>query len=61
MNEQTICDHLWVSNSGQGGEPVFKMNRQMSTFPVMHVKCKECGSRTWVNNSQWILMEINFK
>jgi hypothetical protein len=47
------CNHLWVSNSGRGGEPDFRPNRQMSTRPLMHVRCSRCGVRTWFTPEQW--------
>ncbi len=48
-----ICKHVWVANSGRGGEPVFKINRQMHGSPIMHAKCSVCGDRTWFTVSQW--------
>lgn len=47
------CAHNWVPNNGQGGDPVFKQNRQMSSEPIMHAKCSKCGDRTWITASQW--------
>ena len=47
------CDHYWIPNSGQGGEPVFTPNRQMSRDPLMHVMCSKCGNRTWFTEKQW--------
>lgn len=51
MNEE--CNHVWVSNSGKGGEPEFKVNLQLSTAPLMHVMCEKCGARTWMTEGQW--------
>jgi len=47
------CDHIWVSNSGQGGTPDYRLNRQMGQEPVMHIKCSKCDARTWVTKAQW--------
>ena len=47
------CEHQWVSNSGAGGEPDFRMNRQMSAVALMHVKCYVCDDRTWFTKQQW--------
>lgn len=51
--EARACNHVWVSNSGQGGEPEFRLNRHMSDKPLMHVRCSECGCRTWLTREQW--------
>lgn len=50
---QGICDHVWVSNSGKGGMPEFRRNRQMSYTPTMHVMCNRCKGRTWLTNDSW--------
>lgn len=47
------CAHYWIPNGGRGGEPEFRPNRQMSAFPLMHVKCSLCGDRTWFTEAQW--------
>lgn len=47
------CDHYWIPNSGRGGEPEFRPNRQMSTEPLMHVMCETCKCRTWFTEKQW--------
>lgn len=47
------CKHVWVSNSGRGGQPEFRPNRMMSPEPLMHVKCSGCNTRTWFTQSQW--------
>lgn len=49
------CNHIWIANSGRGGEPVFKPNRYMGREPLMHVKCSLCNQRTWVTEEQWRL------
>ncbi len=51
------CKHTWASNSGKGGKPEFKKNSQMSNDPLMHVRCEECGARTWLTEQQWV--ELN--
>jgi hypothetical protein len=59
MNTQTeapACKHIWIANSGHGGEPDFRMNRQMSDQPLMHVKCLQCRGRTWLTHEQWEAM-----
>jgi len=52
------CDHLWVANSGKGGAPDFRINRQMSPYPLMHIKCSECNSRTWMGEKRWYSMQV---
>lgn len=47
------CKHIWIANSGRGGEPEFRLNRQMSDYPLMHVRCSGCGARTWKTGVQW--------
>lgn len=47
------CNHYWISNSGRGGEPEFRPNRHMWAEPMMHVRCSECGCRTWFSEKQW--------
>jgi len=49
----TLCKHIWVANGGHGGEPVFKLNRQMGSEPIMHVMCRTCETRTWLSDKQW--------
>ena len=49
------CTHEWISNSGRGGDPDFRLNRQMSPEPLMHVMCAKCGTRTWMTRQQWEL------
>lgn len=51
------CDHLWIANSGRGGAPNFRTNRQMSPFPLMHVQCEKCNDRTWVNQKYWYSLQ----
>jgi hypothetical protein len=48
-----LCRHVWIANSGRGGEPQFRVNRQMSSEPLMHVTCRTCGTRTWFTEAQW--------
>lgn len=48
------CAHYWIPNSGRGGEPQFKVNRQLSNKPTMHVKCSLCGARTWFTEAQYL-------
>lgn len=47
------CPHYWIPNSGLGGDPEFRLNRQMSTEPLMHVMCEKCKCRTWLTEKQW--------
>lgn len=47
------CEHYWIPNSGRGGEPVFKRNSTMHAEPIMHVRCSQCGNRTWFTERQW--------
>lgn len=56
MMDKFDCEHVWISNSGAGGEPKFRTNRQMSVEPLMHVKCSECNSRTWLTENEWDAM-----
>lgn len=53
MTMEKKCNHVWLSNSGNGGTPIYTVNRQVSPKPVMHVKCSKCGTRTWVTKEQW--------
>jgi len=56
LNAQNLnenCNHIWISNSGLGGHPEFKKNSQMSSEPLMHVLCENCGARTWFTEDQW--------
>lgn len=48
--------HFWVSNSGRGGDPNFRLNRQMSPRPLMHVCCALTNTRTWVTQEQWVAL-----
>lgn len=57
MNKE--CPHYWISNSGRGGDPEFKKNRQMGSTPVMHVKCQRCGDRTWLTSHQFCIHLLN--
>lgn len=46
------CNHIWISNSGQGGNPVFKRTPFSTSFS-MHIKCSKCNARTWKTKEQW--------
>ena len=48
-----VCQHDWVSNSGKGGEPIFKLGMAAQHL-VMHVRCSKCGDRTWFTETQWV-------
>ena len=50
---QGHCDHLWVSNGGDGGIPRFRRNRQLSSEILMPVRCRNCNSRTWFTEQGW--------
>lgn len=50
------CAHIWIANSGAGGAPSFRPNRQMSVEPLMHVRCCDCSARTWFTEKQWYAM-----
>lgn len=59
-NEKEVlepCDHIWVSNSGEGGKPEFKLFSHLSATPTMHVKCEVCNCRTWMTQAQWQALE----
>jgi hypothetical protein len=56
--DPNLCRHVFVSNSGRGGKPDFRVNRQMSHKPLMHVMCGRCGCRTWVSEDDWKNMII---
>ena len=47
------CEHRWITNSGKGGAPVFRLNTQMGRNPIMHTQCLICGDRTWFTSDQW--------
>ena len=47
------CTHVWITNSGRGGGPEFKLNSQMSTEPLVYALCGICGARTWLTEAQW--------
>lgn len=46
-------EHIWVSNGGLGGEPIFHPHSMFGGDIVMHVKCDECNCRTWFNKERW--------
>jgi hypothetical protein len=49
-----VCQHDWVSNSGNGGVPKFKTGVGIfGRSAAMHVRCRKCGDRTWLTESQW--------
>lgn len=50
-NEPTDCQHNWVTNSGDGGDPDFR--RGLGPEPTMHVLCSKCNARTWLTEAQW--------
>lgn len=54
---QEDCGHVWVANSGKGGEPDYRPNRQLSAQPLMNVKCDICNARTWKTQQQWEALE----
>ena len=46
--------HEWFPTTvDKDGHPVFRMNRQMSPEPLVHVRCGVCGCRTWYAKSAW--------
>ena len=52
------CKHVWVSNSGAGGEPVFRTHPQLAgMIPCMHVKCELCNDRTWFSQATWLALK----
>ena len=55
INEK--CEHLWIANSGKGGAPDFRINRNMSPYPLMHVQCEKCNDRTWLSQRNWFLTQ----
>jgi len=60
MMDKFDCEHIWISNSGNGGEPKFTQKAGLGGGLLMHVKCSKCNSRTWVNEDEWeALAEVN--
>jgi len=53
------CSHTWIANSGQGGEPEFRLNRQMGSKPTMHVVCCKCNCRTWFTEDKWTALPMS--
>ena len=50
--DHSKCNHIWVSNSGAGGDPIFKMF--VGGIERMHVKCGNgCNSRAWATREDW--------
>jgi hypothetical protein len=48
------CEHLWIANSGRGGEPEFRPAQIVAgDTPVMHVVCSRCQVRTWFSEARW--------
>lgn len=54
---QEDCEHIWVANSGKGGDPDYRPNRLWSAVPIMHVRCEICNARTWKTREQWEALE----
>lgn len=42
--------HEFVSNSGAGGDPKFKI---LYGSRVNHVRCRFCNCRTWLTPAEW--------
>lgn len=55
--KQEDCEHIWVANSGEGGDPDYRWNRQISLLPIMDVKCEICNAKTWKTREQWEALE----
>lgn len=53
MSHDMPCAHVWVANSGRGGVPDYRPNRQMWHGVKMHVACVKCRCRTWLSPEQW--------
>lgn len=54
MQPEGVCEHVWLANSGRGGEPDFRLNRMMWFGEKMHVLCEVCGCRTWLSPEEWL-------
>jgi hypothetical protein len=52
MNNDSNCSHVWVANSGRGGEPVYR-RRSLGRVATMHVMCSRCHARTWFTPEGW--------
>lgn len=54
MSNPAECAHVWISNSGQGGEPVYRPgpNGPMAPY-VVNVRCSLCNARTWLSRERW--------
>lgn len=51
-----LCRHVWLSNAGRGGEPVFVPRRPSSRrpqTPTMRGECRTCGTREWFTPAEW--------
>lgn len=57
MTDQATCNHIWIANSGQGGEPRFNIRMTGDIHYVMHVRCCECGTRSFFSEKQWFALE----
>lgn len=53
MKVEARCNHIWVANSGKGGEPVYRENRMMWSSERMHVKCSKCPVITLMSKEEW--------
>lgn len=50
------CSHVWISNNGKGGEPVFKPDFKDGSGAVgMICKCSRprCDATLWMNEPAW--------
>lgn len=52
-NDQATCAHIWITNSGRGGDPRFNIRMVGDVLPVMHVMCSECGARAFFTEKNW--------
>lgn len=43
----------WEGEKNKDDTPAFRINRQMSSDPLIHVTCKVCNTRTWLSEDQW--------
>lgn len=57
MKDQATCAHIWIANSGQGGEPRFNSRMTGGAHYVMHVRCCECGTRAFFTEKQWFALD----
>jgi len=48
------CDHYWIPSAfTTDGNPIFRVNPQLSAEPILHAKCDLCNDRTWFTEAQW--------